>query len=170
MVRDLWHGRWFGRRAILLLHQLGTMHDDDVRDRWSLRPKSLLPSPAGAASGACGKKAKPRPSTCVKVRDLRHWCRDTFDTRGFSARFRASRISPPVNEPLEQPGSPVDKICRCSTRWRGACAGYPHGDGLGALLVIECTEEQQIRNGIGISKWRRRLLSCARGLRKTSAC
>ena len=66
MVRDQVHN--FGKLAILLLRQLGTMHGDDIRGRWYLHPKPLLPFRAGSASGACEKKTKPRPLKGVNGR------------------------------------------------------------------------------------------------------
>jgi len=99
MVRDQVHN--FGKLAILLLRQLGTMHGDDIRGRWYLHPKPLLPFRAGSASGACEKKTKPRPLKGVNGR-----------TSGGGSRVKCCLQAPPKSsvDPVRLSGPSASRL------------------------------------------------------------
>jgi hypothetical protein len=56
------------RRDVLLLHQLGTMPDDTVRNRRPLHPEPLLPCPTAAPASTAAHRGAPKVSFCVNDR------------------------------------------------------------------------------------------------------
>jgi hypothetical protein len=51
----------FQWRDVLLLHQLGTMQGDDVRNRRPVRPESVLPGRSAASAAACAAPRRGAP-------------------------------------------------------------------------------------------------------------